>query len=214
MAPPLRQHAPRGRMRACAAGVGGGGPLVPAERLAAAAEALEGLAGDHVTRRRVGVRPVGLLHGPPVEGRGGILVAAHLRPGPALQQEHGVEGLHLRQAFLNVAAHRPQHEAWVVPHGPRPVHHLVAYVVQVVRRVEQLRIPLERALHAQLALDRPHVVDALDGPVGPEQVGRIEARHGPCNLWNVSRRDAQVKGGVLVQLGVEPVAPDLAVEQL
>ena len=110
--------------------------------------------------------------------------------------------------------HRPFQQAPIVPHCPPPVHIVVAHSVEHVRRIEELLIPLEHALHAKLVLDGPDVCDALDLPVVPEQGLRGEAWYDPCKLWKIGRGDVQVDGGMHVLLVVEPVLPDLAIEEL
>ena len=89
----LREDAPHGRARVCVAGIGRDCLLVPGDRIVAPAEALERLAGDHVPRRRVSVRPVRPFDGRAVQGLGLLVVAARSGPDSADQQEHGRERL-------------------------------------------------------------------------------------------------------------------------
>ena len=210
----VREQAPHGRMRKRVGGIGRDGPFVPADRLVVSAEPLGGLAGDHVARRRVGIGPVCLLDRLAVQPCGRLHVAAELGPAPAEQPEHGQHGGHLPQAALYVDEHHPQHAVAVVPLGGRSVRIVVAHDVQQVRAVEQLGIPLERAHHAELVDHGVYVVDALDSPVVPEQVGRPEEGDDSPELAQVRRRNVQADRGVHELLRVEHALPDLAVELL
>ena len=210
----LLQDAAHGRVRARVGGIGRYGLFVPAERLVVPAEALGGLAGDHVPRGGVPAGSVRGLGGPAVEGRGGDHVAAQLRPDPAEQPEHGGERRHLIEALFYVPEHHPRHKAPSVPLGSRPVHVVVAHDVHYSRRVEQGGVVREHAHHAQLVLHGPNVVYPLNAPVEPDQVRGAEAAHDLRKLGEVGGGDAQVDGRVHALRGVEHALPDLAVEHL
>ena len=209
----LREEAPHCGVRAGVAGIGQDGPLVPAERLAAPAEPFLGLASDHVPHRRVRIRPVRQLDGLAAEG-GGRLVAAGPRPDSPEEPERCQQWRQLRQDRVYVGAHRLRYKVPGVAPGPHPMRAVVAHDVQQVRVVEQHDVPRERARQAHIVERRLDVLDALNSPVDPEQVGRREQGDDPHQLGQIRRRDAQVDGGVHVHFRVEYAPPDLAVEQL
>ena len=187
---------------------------VPLRRLVVPAEALGRLAGDHAQHRRVGPCAVHLCEDHLVRALRLVHVAARHCPVHPHHQEHGAKGRHLPDDAVYVLVHSLHHQAPIVPHGPPPVRMVVAHAVERVRRSEQLWIPLEHARHAQIVLDGPYVVDALDLAVEPEQGCLAEAGNDPCKLWKIRRSNVQVDGGMHVLLGIELVLPDLAVGQL